>query len=174
MNFNCLVVGDKSVGKTSFIDKWKYGTFDFNYVPTDGLNKSKIFMPTSIGEINFNIFDGGYPSKVDCAVIMFDVTNINSLNNVVHYYNWIKSMFGTLPIVVCGNKIDNGKDNCISHKTIYKFLFVDNKTYHFTYFDISAKSNYNFEKPFLFLLRKLFDSNYDHKLLNSNINFVEQ
>merc|ERR1712018_134768 len=49
-----------------------------------------------------------------------------------------------IPIVLTGNKVD------IKDKTI-----VFHRKKNLQYYDISAKSNYNFEKPFLWLARKL-------------------
>merc|ERR1712209_226269 len=53
------------------------------------------------------------------------------------------------PIVLCGNKVDI-KDRKVKAKAI-----VFHRKKNLQYYDISAKSNYNFEKPFLWLARKL-------------------
>jgi len=54
-----------------------------------------------------------------------------------------------IPVVPCGNKVDV-KNGQVKAKSV---------TYHrkknLQYYEISAKSNYNFEKPFLYLARKL-------------------
>ncbi|DAA20885.1 TPA: RAN, member RAS oncogene family-like [Bos taurus] len=52
-------------------------------------------------------------------------------------------------IVLCGNKVDI-KDRKVKAKSI---VFHQKKN--LQYYDISAKSNYNFEKPFLWLARKM-------------------
>jgi GTP-binding nuclear protein Ran len=54
-----------------------------------------------------------------------------------------------IPIVLCGNKVDV-KDRKVKAKAI-----TFHRKKNLQYFDISAKSNYNFEKPFLWLARKL-------------------
>ena len=58
-------------------------------------------------------------------------------------------MCENIPVVLCGNKVDV-KNRQVKAKTV---------TYHrkknLQYYEISAKSNYNFEKPFLYLARKL-------------------
>ena len=54
-----------------------------------------------------------------------------------------------IPIVLCGNKVDV-KDRKVKAKTI-----TFHRKKNLQYYDISAKSNYNFEKPFLWLARKL-------------------
>merc|ERR1711872_465226 len=54
-----------------------------------------------------------------------------------------------IPIVLCGNKVDI-KDRKVKAKSI-----VFHRKKNLQYYDVSAKSNYNFEKPFLWLARKL-------------------
>merc|ERR1712165_680792 len=61
-----------------------------------------------------------------------------------------------IPIVLCGNKVDC-KDRKVKPKDI---LFHRKKGPQ--YYDISAKSNYNFEKPFLYVARKLTGNNSCH------------
>jgi len=54
-----------------------------------------------------------------------------------------------IPIVLCGNKVDV-KERKVKAKSI-----TFHRKKNLQYYDISAKSNYNFEKPFLWLARKL-------------------
>lgn len=54
-----------------------------------------------------------------------------------------------VPIVLTGNKVDV-KERKVKAKTI-----TFHRKKNLQYYDISAKSNYNFEKPFLWLARKL-------------------
>lgn len=58
-------------------------------------------------------------------------------------------MCENVPIVLCGNKVDV-KERKVKAKTI-----TFHRKKNLQYYDISAKSNYNFEKPFLWLARKL-------------------
>jgi GTPase SAR1 family protein len=52
-------------------------------------------------------------------------------------------------IVLVGNKVDM-RDRKVKAKTI-----TFHRRRNLAYYDLSAKSNYNFEKPFLWLARKL-------------------
>ena len=58
-----------------------------------------------------------------------------------------------IPIVLCGNKVDI-KDRKVKAKQI-----TFHRKKNLQYFDISAKSNYKFEQPFLWLARKLVGDN---------------
>lgn len=91
----------------------------------------------------------GYYIGGQCAIIMFDVTSRITYRNVPNWHKDLIRVCESIPMVLCGNKVDV-KDRKLRAKTI---------TYHrkanMQYYDISARSNYNFEKPFLWLARKL-------------------
>jgi GTP-binding nuclear protein Ran len=61
-----------------------------------------------------------------------------------------------IPIVLTGNKVEI-KDRKVKAKQI-----TFHRKKNLQYYDISAKSNYNFEKPFLWLARKLSGDNQLH------------
>ena len=87
---------------------------------------------------------------------MFDITSVSSYNNVTNWLNKLKDKISMENIVICGNKVDI-KDRKVKSKTIKRdILSMDIPS---MYYDISAKSNYNIEKPFIYLLRKLTDNN---------------
>lgn len=78
----------------------------------------------------FTICDSG-DSKFDC----FFVGNFRVCENI--------------PIVLCGNKVD------VKNRQVKAKQVTFHRKKNLQYYEISAKSNYNFEKPFLYLARKL-------------------
>ena len=80
---------------------------------------------------------------------MFDVTSRVTYKNVPNWHRDLVRVCESIPIVLCGNKVDI-KDRKVKAKSI-----VFHRKKNLQYYDISAKSNYNFEKPFLWLARKL-------------------
>lgn len=150
MALNFLIIGNKQCGKTTFINRHSTGNFTKYYFPTTECEITPISFNTNFGLFNLNIFDGGYPSKVDGVIVMFDLTNYQTFRDVDAFINWSKVMFGNIPIVLCGNKIDS-KNQVVKPNKISNFIINKNVTY----YDISAKSNYNYEKPFLYLLRQV-------------------
>lgn len=80
---------------------------------------------------------------------MFDVTSRITYKNVPNWHRDLVRVCDNIPIVLCGNKVDV-KDRKVKAKAI-----VFHRKKNLQYYDISAKSNYNFEKPFLYLARKL-------------------
>ena len=84
-----------------------------------------------------------------CAIVMFDVTSRVTYKNVPNWHRDLVRVCENIPIVLTGNKVDI-KDRKVKAKSI-----VFHRKKNLQYYDISAKSNYNFEKPFLWLARKL-------------------
>nr|GMD78233.1 GTP-binding nuclear protein Ran-3 [Ipomoea batatas] len=64
-----------------------------------------------------------------------------------------------IPIVLCGNKVD------VKNRQVKAKQVTFHRKKNLQYYEISAKSNYNFEKPFLYLARKLAG--------DVNLHFVE-
>lgn len=84
-----------------------------------------------------------------CAIIMFDVCSRITYQNVPKWYKDLVRVCENVPIVLVGNKVDV-KDRKVKAKQI-----TFHRKKNLQYYDISAKSNYQFEKPFIWLLRRL-------------------
>jgi hypothetical protein len=80
---------------------------------------------------------------------MFDVTSRITYKNVPNWHRDLTRVCENIPIVLVGNKCDI-KDRKVKPKHI-----TFHRKKNLQYYDVSAKSNYNFEKPFLWLARKL-------------------
>jgi GTP-binding nuclear protein Ran len=91
----------------------------------------------------------GHSINGQCGIIMFDLTSRITYKNVPNWHRDLVRVCEGIPIVLCGNKVDI-KERKVKPKAID---FHRKKS--LQYYDISAKSNYNFEKPFLWLARKL-------------------
>ncbi len=84
-----------------------------------------------------------------CAIIMFDVTSKVTYKNVPNWHRDLVRVCSNIPIVLTGNKVDI-RDRKVKAKTV-----TFHRKKNLQYYDISAKSNYNFERPFLWLAQKL-------------------
>lgn len=153
-----IILGDAGVGKTTLLHRISSGDFLHQYIPTLGLelfplpfhtNKGKIILDVwDIGS-NFNDIEYLYGVQgVQGVIIMCDVSEKSTYNNLEHWHSLVKDL--NVPIVVCGNKVDV-KDRKVLPRDI---------TFHrekgVQYYDISVKSNYNYDKPFFYLIRKIF------------------
>ena len=165
-----ILVGDGGVGKTTFVKRHLTGEFEKKYVATLGVEVHPLPFYTNRGPIKFNVWDtagqekfgglrDGYYIQGQCAIIMFDVTSRITYKNVPNWHRDLTRVCENIPIVLVGNKVEI-KDRKVKAKQI-----TFHRKKNLQYYDISAKSNYNFEKPFLWLARKLAGDN--------NLHFVE-
>eukprot|EP01084_Bolivina_argentea_P130986 231234_1 len=170
--FKIVLIGDGGVGKTTFVKRHKTGEFQKKYNPTIGVEIHPLTFYTSYGPITFNCWDtagqekfgslrDGYYIGCKAAIIMFDVTSRTSYKSIQIWHRDLTRICGNIPIVICGNKVDI-KDR----KVRPKHIAFHRKKPNITYYDISAQSNYNFDKPFLCIARKLCGS--------ENIKFVSE
>ena len=115
---------------------------------------------TNTGPIKFNVWDtagqekfgglrDGYYIQAQCAIIMFDVTSRVTYKNVPNWHRDLVRMRENIPVVLCGNKVDIKDRKFKANSTVF------HQKKNLQYYDISAKSNYNFEKPFLWFARKV-------------------
>merc|ERR1711934_1211760 len=171
-SFKLVLVGDGGTGKTTFVKRHLTGEFEKKYVATLGVEVHAMPFDTNRGRLIFNVWDtagqekfgglrDGYYIQGQCAIIMFDVTSRVTYKNVPNWHRDLTRVCENIPIVLCGNKVDV-KDRKVKPKHI---LFHRKKP-NIQYYDISAKSNYNFEKPFLWITRKLTG--------NQNVKFVAE
>ncbi|KAJ2547750.1 GTP-binding nuclear protein gsp1/Ran [Coemansia sp. RSA 1933] len=158
--FKLVLVGDGGTGKTTFVKRHLSGEFEKKYIATIGVEVHPIQFTTTKGNIIFNAWDtagqekfgglrDGYYIQGQCAIIMFDVTSRITYKNVPNWHRDLVRVCENIPIVLCGNKVDI-KERKVKAKNI-----TFHRKKNLQYYDISAKSNYNFEKPFLWLTRKL-------------------
>jgi len=161
-----ILVGDGGVGKTTFVKRHITGEFEKKYIATIGVEVNPMEFYTSKGQVKFNVWDtagqekfaglkDGYYIDAHCAIIMFYVCSRITYKNVPKWHRDITRICGeSIPIVLVGNKVDE-KNRKVKAKQIHYA-----RKHGLQYFDISAKSNYQFEKPFVWLLKKLTgDSN---------------
>jgi GTP-binding nuclear protein Ran len=147
------------------------------YIATLGVEVHPLQFTTNFGTICFNVWDtagqekfgglrDGYYIQGQCGIIMFDVTSRITYKNVPNWHRDLERVCENIPIVLCGNKVDVKVWTDLDALTYVAHLLLQERkvktsavTFHrkknLQYFEISAKSNYNFEKPFLWLARKL-------------------
>ncbi|EGD93397.1 GTP-binding nuclear protein [Trichophyton mentagrophytes] len=158
--FKLVLVGDGGTGKTTFVKRHLTGEFEKKYIATLGVEVHPLKFQTNLGAIKFDVWDtagqekfgglrDGYYINGQCGIIMFDVTSRITYKNVPSWHRDLVRVCENVPIVLCGNKVDV-KERKVKAKTI-----TFHRKKNLQYYDISAKSNYNFEKPFLWLARKL-------------------
>lgn len=106
----------------------------------------------------------GYYFDTHAAIIMFDLTSRMTYKSVPSWHRDLTYTCPGIPVVLCGNKIDDSTNMEVKAKQI---------TFHrkkkIEYYAISAKSNFNIEKPFLHLARVLLGYESECASLHSGV-----
>ncbi len=164
VTFKLVIIGDLGVGKTTFVKRHFNGEFKKPYIPTNGAEATSIDFSTNRGRIRFDIWDiasqmkfsnhrNYYYTDVHCAIIMFDLTSRLTNSSVARWHKDLTMICENIPIVLVGNKAD------VKDRKLKAYHINFHRKNNLQYYDVSAKSNYQYEKPFLWLLRKLTGDN---------------
>jgi GTP-binding nuclear protein Ran len=154
-----LLVGDSGVGKTTFARQQLDFAPERRFVSTSRVEVHPLRFHTNRGEIKFNVWDTarrekfgtppGFYVRGECAIIMFDVATRISYKNVPNWHRDLVRVCERIPIVLCGNKVD------LAERKVKEKQITVHRKKNLTYYDISAKTHYQQEKPFLWLARQL-------------------
>lgn len=169
LKFKIVLGGDGAVGKTSLRKKYMGEGFSTTYMQTMGSDFALFETKVDKTEFKFQIWDlAGQPlfSKVvkayyeGCAgaIMVYDVTRPDSLDNLK---NWIRDLFshgGKMPVIIIGNKIDIDR---VVDKNAGKKFAQQIATEHGVkapYFETSAKTGENVRTAFETLGREILNS----------------
>jgi small GTP-binding protein len=115
--YKVILVGDGNVGKTSLVRRYCSGKFEESRVMTIGVDFQIKKLKLGSEEIKLSIWDmagqeqfhfvreGFYPGGQAVAFI-YDMTNIQSLKNLVSWYHEVHKILNNVPMLVIGNKLD--------------------------------------------------------------------
>ena len=164
IEYTIILLGEPSVGKTTFFNKFIFDKKKFNYISTISVDfetktieynnkKYLITLYDTAGQERFKSITQAYYHLADGFFIMFDLTSEHSLNAIK---NWIETVLFDNKnniFLILGNKDD--LNNKISDDDInevlgnYKHLFI--KT--------SAIHNINIDEAFAKLIDMIEDEN---------------
>ncbi len=164
MEVKVLLVGDTGVGRHKFIQRFICADFEKRHEGDQTIYPQQFVTNFGTNKLNVHVWDGhqdatqsgttGIPDafflNAHAAIIMFDVTSRQSYKNVPLWFREVVRCCDNIPIVLVGNKADAVESRAVKPKMI---TFHRRKNLH--YYDVSAKANYNIEKPFLWLMRRL-------------------
>ena len=164
-----LILGDSSVGKTSLISRYANGIFKEEYLATVGLdyyNKQDTINNLNVlvklwdtaGQERFKSLTPNYFRNAEGVVIVFDVTNLETFENLKYWISSIKSNLGEkniiIPIIIIGNKIDMDDMRDINKEEADKFA----KENDYKYFEASAKTGEGVDEAFREIVNQILDN----------------
>jgi small GTP-binding protein len=158
-----VVVGDAAVGKTSLIVRYVKGVFNPSYIITLGVNffiqdvklgekTLRLQIWDTAGQERFGPVREKYYKGARGALIVFDLTNPTSFEQVNYWLAEVKRCCGEIPIVLAGNKADLRP--AVKDETANEFA----SRYDLTYVETSAKTGMNTVKPFFLLAPRILES----------------
>ena len=169
-----LIIGDSTVGKTSILSRFANGTFNSNYLATVGLDNFtkdetiddknvRIKIWDTAGQERYKALTKGFFRNAEGIMIVYDVTNQESFENLKNWIQSIKDNMGNdflerIPVLIIGNKIDSDEREI---KTEDAESFCKQQNY--PYFETSAKTGENIDNTIRFLVKKVIDVNSDNK-----------
>lgn len=170
MSFKIVLIGDAECGKTTFIARHRTGEFLKTYNPTLGVEISPLSLNTNRGRYTLNVWDcagqdkfaelkSGYYIDADMALLFFDVSRKETYERLGYHLANFRKM-SRAPVLICGNKVD------MKNRQVKPSRILFPRQNNLAYFDISAKSNYQYECPFLYALRTF--------LRDPQVRFIEQ
>lgn len=166
------LVGAPESGKTAYITRFLTGDFTKEYNPTVASTRQYLFFNTNKGPLTLCVYDvsGDCPNlqwefqSVEGCIAFFDLTRPVTAIRTQELVKEVRTISPNVPVVYCGNKIDLHEALKCPIKTKMDLKGTS------LYFDVSAKSNYNFEKPFLAMARCLLqDPNLEFIPVDENI-----
>ncbi len=165
-----ICVGSAFVGKTSLARRFTLNTFIHSYIPTLGvswLTKTITLTPEQLNEnltkeiysepmkIRMSCWDTGgqemftylrpkYYTGATCAIIVYDITNQSSFDDLDVWVNEVLSKCPDIPVIISGNKFDLNEARSIDKDTILDYIHLKK----FDYVETSALSGFNVDKLF--------------------------
>lgn len=140
------IIGDKSSGKTAFINASVGGNFS-----TQGTNITDIsfYKNKELYYINIREMLTIDEKDYDAIIIAFDLTREDSFQYAIEQYREINKTF-VKPVVIIGTKNDMPNIE-IENKDIIKYFKIA------TYFEVSNKYKTNLNGPYEYIMSKLHE-----------------
>jgi len=177
-----LIIGDSTVGKTSILSRYTNGEFNPHYLATVGLDffkKDEIFNGKTIrikiwdtaGQERYKSLTQGYFRNAEGIMIVYDVTNSVSFENLKYWIQSIKTHIdidkGEVPAIIIGNKIDIFERE-VKKEDAEAFA----KEQKFKYFETSAKNGNGINECIKFLVNTIL-RNTDNKEEEMEKKFIQ-
>ena len=176
--YKILLLGDSTVGKTCFLLRYTDDTFLDLHMATIGLDYRlktmilddqrivKVQLWDTAGQDKFRAITRNYYKGARGIILIYDITNIKSYENIKKWINEIKEEISEkVTIVLIGNKIDNEGERKISKEQGEKLA----NDYNVAFFETSAKTGQGINESVFYLVQKIVDADHEAKKRGKNL-----
>ncbi len=158
-----MILGNSSVGKTSFIIKCTEDCFQEVYLSTIGIDykekeviiegkKYKILLYDTTGQERFKSLAINLIRDADGVMLMYDITNRESFNSIIDWIKNIEERKGeNFPTIILGNKVDNEDIRKVSKEEGEKVAEGND----ISFFEISNKTGVNVNEALLAFIKEI-------------------
>ena len=169
-----MILGNYSVGKTSFLIRFTKNKFDETYLATIGIdyiyriinieNKLyKLMFYDTAGEEKYKSIPKNHIKNVQGIILMYDITNKKSFDSIIDWISDVKEIKGeNFPMILVGNKIDLNESREVTEEMGYE-LAEKNQI---EFFETSNKDGTNIQEAGLEIVYKILS---ETKVNNSRI-----
>ena len=167
LSFKIVLLGDTSVGKSSFILRYCDDKFEEDPLSMIGIDYKNKFVKIDDKKIKLNILDTRGQEKfkslakniirnADGIVLIYDMSNYNSFKAIKTWINIIEDSIDItkIGIIIVGNKCDLPENEIKVDKEIKDNFEKEQKM---EIIEVSAKNDINVNDSFLILIKKMIE-----------------
>ncbi|XP_016381286.1 ras-related protein Rab-3A-like [Sinocyclocheilus rhinocerous] len=154
--FKILIIGNSSVGKTSFLFRYADDSFTSAFISTVGIDfkvktvfrnnkRIKLQIWDTAGQERYRTITTAYYRGAMGFLLIYDITNQDSFNAVQDWATQIKTYsWDNAQVILVGNKCDLEDDRLIPTEDSQRLA----QELDFQFFEASAKDNINVKQVF--------------------------
>ena len=175
--FKILIIGDSGVGKSCILERYIDNTsFTNSYISTIGVDfkiknenvdnkKVKLQIWDTAGQERFRSIVSSYYRGTHGIIIVYDITDKNSFENIQYWLNEIKKNANdNISILIIGNKADLLHLREIKYNDALSFA----KKYEINLIETSAKTTQNIDTAFIKIAEAILKNIENEKSLKNN------
>ncbi len=167
ISFKLMLLGDTSVGKTSFILRFCDDKFEEESLTTIGIDQKNKYVKVDDKKIELHIWDTAGQERfkslaknlfkgADGIILMYDMSNLDSFKAIKKWINDIKESIDItkVGIIIVGNKCDLPEDEIKVDKETKDYFEKEQKM---KIIEASAKNSKNVNDSFLIIIKKMIE-----------------
>ena len=171
IRYKMVLFGDSKVGKTSVVERFIHEKFEESYISTLGYNVYEKQIPYKDSVISLMIWDIGgqekfrdlrkrYAEGANVAFLVYDITNIDSFNNINIWRKDLEEFAGKAPFILIGNKMDLDTNRQVPKADAQRIATGPGGLGALDFFETSAKTGAGVDNAFKMLATKTYDAQY--------------